>query len=90
MEWSKKTYNNQYEKWVPWLEDKYLAWFGDKLRQTNVTGDKNIGAITDGVAEGVGGQFGKGGLGEGVGEITSKEVWTRSERQGKDDKGGYI
>jgi hypothetical protein len=29
MEWAKQTYNAQYEKWVPWLEDKYLAWFGE-------------------------------------------------------------
>ncbi len=28
MEWAKGTYNRQYENWVPWLEDKYLAWMG--------------------------------------------------------------
>jgi hypothetical protein len=27
MEWTKATYNDQYEKWVPWLEDVYLRWF---------------------------------------------------------------
>jgi hypothetical protein len=27
MEWSKKQYNEQYEKWVPWLEDLYLRYF---------------------------------------------------------------
>ena len=27
MEWTKKTYNEQYEKWVPWLEDLYLRYF---------------------------------------------------------------
>ena len=27
MEWSKKTYNEQYEKWVPWVEDLYLRYF---------------------------------------------------------------
>jgi len=27
MEWTKKTYNEQYEKWVPWLEDLYLYYF---------------------------------------------------------------
>ncbi len=62
----------------------------DKLGQTKITGDKNVDAIQDGVNEGVGGQFGKGGVLEGVGNLTSKEVFTRSERQGKDDKGGYI
>ena len=29
MEWVIKKYNEQYEKWVPWVEDKYLAWFGE-------------------------------------------------------------
>ena len=27
MDWAKDTYNTQYEKWVPWLEDLYLRWF---------------------------------------------------------------
>ena len=27
MEYAKETYNSQYEKWVPWLEDVYLRWF---------------------------------------------------------------
>ena len=22
------TYNKQYENWMPWIEDKYLGWFG--------------------------------------------------------------
>lgn len=26
-EWAKQTYNSQYEKWVPWVEDIYLRWF---------------------------------------------------------------
>ena len=62
----------------------------DNLSKTKITGDKNVDAVQDGVNEGVAGQFGKGGVLEGVGNLTSKEVFTRSERQGKDDKGGYI
>ncbi|KAL4965543.1 uncharacterized protein BDV14DRAFT_199947 [Aspergillus stella-maris] len=27
-EWVKEAYNDQYEKWMPWLEDQYLKWFG--------------------------------------------------------------
>jgi hypothetical protein len=27
-EWAKSTYNDQYEKWMPWIEDQYLKWFG--------------------------------------------------------------
>lgn len=28
-EWAKKQYNAYYNSYVPWLEDKYLAWFGE-------------------------------------------------------------
>lgn len=35
--------------------------------------------MQDGLAEGVGGQFGKGGVGEGVGNLVSKEGFTRAE-----------
>jgi hypothetical protein len=27
-EWVKEAYNDQYEKWMPWLEEQYLKWFG--------------------------------------------------------------
>ena len=27
MEWVKEGYNNQYENWMPWIEDQYLKWF---------------------------------------------------------------
>ncbi|OAP56418.1 hypothetical protein AYL99_09597 [Fonsecaea erecta] len=98
MEGAKNWYNKQYESWVPWIEDKVLGWFGenktsyvakDNLNKTKITGDENIDAIQDDVNKGVGGQFGKGGLLEGVGNLTSKEVLNRGERQGKNDKGGY-
>ena len=29
MNWLKDSYNKQYESWVPWAEDKYLAYFGE-------------------------------------------------------------
>ncbi|KAL9609345.1 MAG: hypothetical protein Q9167_005890 [Letrouitia subvulpina] len=79
-EWTKKKYNEYYTAYVPWLEDKYLAWFGenktsyvakDQLRQTKITGDKNVDAVQDGVAEGVGGQRPAGRLAQqaaGAGE----------------------
>ena len=57
------------------------------MDKTKITGDKNIDAIQDGVNSGVTGQFAKGGALEGVGNLTSKEIFTRSERQGKNDKG---
>lgn len=27
-EWVKENYNYQYERWMPWIEDQYLKWFG--------------------------------------------------------------
>jgi len=27
-EWAKEAYADQYEKWMPWIEDQYLKWFG--------------------------------------------------------------
>ena len=57
------------------------------MDKTKITGDKNVDAIQDGVNEGVTGQLGKGGLLEGVGNLTSKEVFTRSERGGNNESG---
>jgi hypothetical protein len=36
-EWVKEAYNDQYEKWMPWLEDKYLALFGKDNKASYVT-----------------------------------------------------
>lgn len=52
----------------------------EKLKSTKITGDKNVDAIQDGVAEGVGGQLSSGGLLGGVGDTTSKEGVNRAER----------
>jgi len=95
---AKNYYNKSYESWMPWIEDKALGWMGTnkaaygtkgELDKTKITGDKNIDSIQDGVNEGVSGQFKKGGLLEGVGNLASKEGVNRTERQGKNDKGGY-
>jgi hypothetical protein len=59
------------------------------MDKTKITGDKNVDAIQDGVNEGVTGQLGKGGVLEGVGNLTSKEVFTRSERGGKNESGKH-
>lgn len=37
MEWAKDTYNTQYEKWVPWLEDVYLSWFTNDNKASYTT-----------------------------------------------------
>lgn len=38
----------------------------------------------------VSGQVGQGGLLQPVGDMLSREGVNRAERQGKDDKGGYL
>ena len=52
----------------------------EQLRKTEITGNKQVDAIQDGLAEGVGGQFGKGGLLGVVGEGVSDQGVTRAER----------
>lgn len=27
LEWITEGYHNQYENWMPWIEDQYLKWF---------------------------------------------------------------
>ncbi|KAK7423847.1 hypothetical protein QQZ08_008891 [Neonectria magnoliae] len=99
MEWAKKTYNQQYENWVPWLEDVYLRWFTkdnkasyatkDTLGKSKVTGVEQVDTLQDGVHNLAAGQVGQGGLLQPAGDVFSKEGLNRTERQGKDDKGGY-
>ncbi|KAL8716109.1 MAG: hypothetical protein Q9220_000014 [cf. Caloplaca sp. 1 TL-2023] len=88
-EWTSKKYNEYYNSYVPWLEDKYLAWFGenktsyatqDQLSKTKITGDKNVDALQDGVNSGVSSQLKSDGLLGGVGDLVSKEGVNRAER----------
>ncbi|KAI4250002.1 MAG: hypothetical protein LQ352_005444 [Teloschistes flavicans] len=88
-DWTKKKYDEYYNSYVPWMEDKYLAWFGEnktsyatkeQLDKTKITGDKNLDAIQDGVNTGVTGQLKEGGLLAGVGDLVSKEGVNRAER----------
>ncbi|KAG5656672.1 hypothetical protein KAF25_010225 [Fusarium avenaceum] len=100
MEWTKATYNDQYEKWVPWLEDTYLRWFTkdnkasyatkQNLDKTKVTGIEQIDNLQDGVNNLAGGQVGQGGLLQPVGDLASKEGINRTERQGKGNDGSYV
>lgn len=121
MEWTKNTYNQQYEKWVPWLEDLYLRYFTkdnkasyatrgplpptplplpcptkltrqppDTLDKTKITGVKQVDTLQDGVHNLVTGQVGQGGLGQPIGDMVSREGINRTERGGKDNKGGYL
>ena len=100
MEWSKKTYDEQYEKWVPWIEDLYLRWFTkdnkasyatrDTLDKTKITGVKQVDTLQDGVHNLVTGQVGQGGLAQPIGDLASREGINRAERGGKDHGGGYL
>ena len=36
-EWATDAYNNKYEQWMPWIEDKYLAWFGTDNKASYAT-----------------------------------------------------
>ncbi|RBR19182.1 uncharacterized protein FIESC28_05647 [Fusarium coffeatum] len=100
MEYAKETYNSQYEKWVPWLEDVYLRWFTkdnkasyatkQNLDKTKVTGVEQVDTLQDGVNNLATSQVGQGGLLQPVGDLASKEGLNRAERQGKDDDGGYV
>ncbi|KAM0695168.1 hypothetical protein Q7P36_005524 [Cladosporium allicinum] len=99
MEWVKEGYNNQYENWMPWIEDQYLKWFTndnkasyaakDSLDKTKVTGVEPIDKAQGDINNLVGNQFGKGGALQGVGDTFSKEGVNRAERGGKDDSGSY-
>ncbi|KAF2024268.1 hypothetical protein EK21DRAFT_79126 [Setomelanomma holmii] len=93
-------YNQKYETWMPWIEDKYLSWFTkdnkasyatkQNLDKTKVTGIDQVDNLQDGVNNLVGGQFGKGGLAQPIGDSLSKEGVNRAERGGKDDQGRPI
>jgi len=98
-EWAKEAYHDQYEKWMPWIEDQYLKWFGkdnkasyvtkDTLAKTKVTGIAQVDKLQDGVNNLVGDQVGKDGLFQPVGDFASKEGINRTERGGKDESGTY-
>ncbi|OCL08408.1 hypothetical protein AOQ84DRAFT_248626, partial [Glonium stellatum] len=93
----KEYYNQQYESWVPWIEDQYLKWFTkdnktsysvkQQLNKTKLTGIEQVDNLQDGVNNLAAGQLGKGGLGESIGKLASKEGVNRAERGGKDEHG---
>jgi hypothetical protein len=93
-------YNQKYETWMPWIEDQYLKWFTkdnkasyatkQNLDKTKVTGVSQVDNLQDGVNGLVGGQVGKGGIAQPLGDAVSKEGINRAERGGKDDKGKPI
>ncbi|RYO05550.1 hypothetical protein AA0119_g3265 [Alternaria tenuissima] len=93
-------YNQKYETWMPWIEDQYLKWFTkdnkasyatkQNLDKTKVTGVSQVDNLQDGVNGLVGGQVGKGGIAQPLGDAVSKEGINRAERGGKDEQGKPI
>ncbi|KAI1453283.1 hypothetical protein F4805DRAFT_381558 [Annulohypoxylon moriforme] len=100
MEWAKQKYNEQYEIWMPWIEDYFLKYFTkdnkvsytakEQLDKAKVTGIEQVDTLQDGVHNLAAGQVGQGGLLQPVGDVVSKEGMNRAERQGKDEQGGYL
>ncbi|KAH2845256.1 hypothetical protein KXV85_010003 [Aspergillus fumigatus] len=99
-EWVKEAYNDRYEKWMPWLEEQYLKWFGkgdnkasyvakDTLSKSKVTGIKQIDQVQDDVNNLAGNQLGDNGFLAPVGNMILKEGINRAERNGKDEDGSY-
>ncbi|KAK4986214.1 hypothetical protein LTR50_005443 [Elasticomyces elasticus] len=66
-----------------------LVFVMEQLDKTKVTGIEQVDNLQDGVNNLVGGQVGKGGLGQPIGDAVSKEGVNRVERGGKDDNGSY-
>jgi hypothetical protein len=62
----------------------------DTLDKTKVTGIEPVDKAQDGVNNLVGGQLGKGGALQGVGDTFSKEGINRSERGGKDESVSHL
>ncbi|KFZ14748.1 hypothetical protein V502_05917 [Pseudogymnoascus sp. VKM F-4520 (FW-2644)] len=63
MDWAKQKCSSYYDSSWRWIEDTYLAYFGENrtsygikesLKKTEVTGDENV----DGIQRGVGGAVG--------------------------------
>ncbi|KAJ6017229.1 hypothetical protein N7451_000608 [Penicillium sp. IBT 35674x] len=99
-EWLKEAYNKGYERWMPWIEDQYLKWFGkgdnkasyatkDSLSKTKITGVDQVDQLQDDVHNLVGNQVGDKGLFKPVGQFASKEGINRAERNGKEADGSY-
>ncbi|KAL4920536.1 hypothetical protein BDW62DRAFT_176694, partial [Aspergillus aurantiobrunneus] len=99
-EWVKEAYNEQYEKWMPWLEDQYLKWFGkgdnkasyvakDTLSKTKVPGSDQANQLQDDTNNLIGNQFGEKGYLAPAGNLVSKEGFNRAESGGKDEGGSY-
>ena len=62
----------------------------ENLDKTKITGNEQVDSLQDNVNNAATAQLGQGGMLQAVGDGTSKEGINRAERQGKDDKGGFV
>ncbi|KAI0108598.1 hypothetical protein GGR51DRAFT_120589 [Nemania sp. FL0031] len=100
MEWAKEKYNEQYEAWMPWIEDVFLKYFTkdnrtsyvarDQLDKTKVTGVQQVDKLQDGANDLAASQIGQGGILQPVGDLGSegmKLVDPRGKDRGKGGEG---
>ena len=72
---------------TPIRTDNQSPHSSEQLSKTKVTGIPQVDKVQDDVNNLAAGQLGRGGLGEGAGNMMSKEGINRAERGGKDNKG---
>ncbi|KAI1753280.1 hypothetical protein F4782DRAFT_497407 [Xylaria castorea] len=96
MEWAKEKYGEQYEAWMPWIEDVFLKYFTkdnrtsyvarDGLDRTKVTGVAQVDALQDKTNDLAASQLGQGGFLQPVGDLGSAAMKAVDPR-GKDGEG---
>ncbi|KAI2643605.1 hypothetical protein GGS21DRAFT_486127 [Xylaria nigripes] len=82
LDWAKEKYNEQYEAWMPWLEDTFLKYFTkdnrssyaarETLAQTKITSVPEVDHLQDTANDLAATQLGQGGLLQPVGEAASE------------------
>ncbi|KAI1111939.1 hypothetical protein F5Y14DRAFT_286990 [Nemania sp. NC0429] len=95
VEWAKQKYNEQYDAWMPWIEDVFLKYFTkdnrtsyvarDQLDKTKVTGVKQVDDLQDGANNLAAGLVGQGGILQPVGDTVSEGLKRADPRGTKRD-----
>ncbi|KAI1297511.1 hypothetical protein F5Y03DRAFT_398550 [Xylaria venustula] len=96
IEWAKEKYNEQYDAWMPWIEDTFLKYFTkdnrtsyvarDGLERTKVTGIEQVDKLQDSTNDLAASQIGQGGILEPVGNLTSEGMKRMDPRPKKSEK----
>ncbi|KAI1362068.1 hypothetical protein F5Y08DRAFT_313076 [Xylaria arbuscula] len=95
-EWAREKYNEQYDAWMPWIEDNFLKYFTkdnrtsyvarDGLDRTKVTGIDQVDKLQDGANNLAAGTLGQGGILEPVGDLASEGMKRADPRPKKAEK----